>query len=124
MSVEAEKKPKKKAFPAVFDPEPKVKEMAAKISFFEPDTEEGEAIVPDVPIPTGSFDGCSFPATAQASWRSAFSVISRMADEWLKKPKQQATKMKSERIHGEMRRTLQELQRQWSLMNDGKGRWA
>ena len=50
----------KKAFPAVFDPEPKVKEMASTISFFGPDTEEGEAIVPDVPIPTGSFDGCPF----------------------------------------------------------------
>lgn len=127
--VEEPKKKKLSGLRPVFDPPVVVEKMAATIKFVEDQQEKDDFFAPpknkmsDVPTPTGSFDGCSFSATSQASWRSAFSSVCRMADEWLRHPKQKQTAMKSERLHADYMDAVKNLHEKWVAMNQG-GRWA
>lgn len=130
MTQEVVEKKKRRPIPAIFDPPVVIEEMSAKINFIETTKEEDDFFAPpkkreiaDVSTPTGSFDGCSFSATSQASWRSAFSSICRMSDEWLRHPNQKKTAMKSERLHGQYMEIVRQLHEKWVEMNQG-GRWS
>lgn len=123
---------------AIFDPPVVIEKMAATINmldnigdttvdeddfFAPPPKRQAVAAIPDLPVQARGFDGCSFSATQQASWRSAFSCLCRMADEWLRHPEQRKTAMKSERIHAEIVDLIGQLHEKWVAMNKG-GRWS
>lgn len=65
----------------------------------------------------------AFPLTSQSSWRSSFGVMAKMNDQWLNMPKQRSMKMKSERVHAEMKALMYALHKKWCEMNPG-ARWS
>lgn len=65
-----------------------------------------------------------FSMTAQSSWRAAFSTLSKMSSDWLRSPKRQAMKMKSEREHREFSALLLQVHEKWVQMNGQSGRWS
>lgn len=129
-TVSAAAMPRKEIPPPVFDTEEAVEEMTGTLTLEEIfGEEESQEVQPEETAEPSLasqnvVDGCFFTASAQASWRSSFSLLTRMAGEWLKQPNQQAVKMKSERAHGDFLRALSEIESQWRAMNGGQGRWS
>lgn len=64
-----------------------------------------------------------FSAAQQKQWRSTFSVIINMADDWLDLPAQRKMKVTSRRLHAEYIAFLSQYHKQWELMNPG-GQWS
>lgn len=131
-TVSAAAMPRKEIPPPVFDTEEAVEEMSNTLTLEEifgeqesslPSQADEDVVGPGL-ASQNVVDGCFFTASAQASWRSSFSLLTRMAGEWLKQPNQQAVKMKSERSHGEFLRILGELEGKWREMNGNQGRWS
>ncbi len=88
----------------------------AEVQAEEPDVDQ---IQVDLKVSVGDL----FSETSQSSWRSAFSVLTRLNDQWSQMPKQVSTKMKTERIHNEFKALLHAVHKKWSEMNPG-GRWS
>lgn len=136
-TVSAAARPKKDIPAPVFDTEESIQEMSGVLRIEDIFGEQESSFLSDelrdelkeeyqsenVAV-NGGVDGSIFTASAQASWRSSFSLMVRMAGEWIKNPLQQATKMKSERSFGEYQQILNSLEAKWREMNKGQGRWS